>query len=222
MLDDVHPAELASAVGVDFVVALRAPKTDLAERAAGLTIAPTGRIVYSSRDLAMAKASSSLEQLAAMGFADVEPQSDNQAEESKPSEVVESPRVPDDSEGDTAELTSTEDEGQDRPPPPPSPPTPAERNGVPSLSEPVVPLQSLTIEYFATRIRGYCEWRASIKAMTLSSSPKWHEVAVLAGQALASSVNQCVEVMCGVRACMYHLLFARIDLMECCSMCRPH
>jgi hypothetical protein len=226
VLDDVHPLELRGEVGIDFLVSLRAGKDDLKQRSIGLACAPTGRVVYSGRELALLERSSSSgdreDSLADLGYADrVIDGEDNAAAQGtssskkavvSPSEVVDHPAAEageeqgnGDADGVMASSRSQdEDGGVDDVP---KSLTPVELNGIPTPSEPLVPLRSLLADFFDARYRAYMERVKILKranaggqcGSATASSKSWHDIPVLALQSVSASVNQCVDTISGVR-----------------------
>lgn len=226
-MDDVHPLELRGAIGVDFLVSLRAGKADLKQRATGLACALASRVVYSDRELATLRLASAstdtngdvADPLRAVGFADTAvdgedsdgaPQATNTSPSSREGASLPSDEVADnqgDGDADSPLESSRSQDEDDTAEEAPKPLTPVERNGISPPSEPVVPVRSLFTDFYDARYREYLERVKSLERTSAAeqsdanpaASTAWHVIPVLALQSLAASVNQCVETMSGVR-----------------------
>lgn len=203
----MHPAEIASEIGVDFVIALSAAQSDVQQQVQQFTLAPTSLRVYSARERAVLDADAA--QMQALGF------NDSVVEPPPPPSAESSDSTVDARTSDTQDVNEDDAPASDESPPvesadaddaetaapalaTPPPLTQAERNVIEPPGEATVPLRGLLMESFRDRYRDYTRRVAS--RLACDALPQRYEVVhVLAAQSLCVILDQCVQALTGVR-----------------------
>ncbi|KAG2763218.1 hypothetical protein PC129_g299 [Phytophthora cactorum] len=216
--DDVHPSELSASddqdhsITVDYLVALTALPSELEFQLKGSELAPVAGRLYSVRELATLRTTSS-DELAAKGFADflLPPKKLEVEAEAlqEPIAVVENGGGglnTEDQEGEAPpeenDQEETEDSGLVPPYEPvlPPEPTPAERSEIEPPNEPTLPFGSLSLLRF---IKGYHEYVTRMqhelstrRALDVAGNQSsCHFVVVLATQPLNVIRDHCIQAI---------------------------
>ncbi|EEY65772.1 uncharacterized protein PITG_03296 [Phytophthora infestans T30-4] len=239
VMDDVYPSELSSLddqkheIAMDYLVTLTALPSELEFQLKGSELAPVAGRLYSVRELATLRATSS-EELAAQGFADflllpkkLEIEGEKLQEHSADAEMGESDLNAEDKDVEAYQGENEEKNEDNSIVPPyepaaPPEPTPAERNEFEPPNEPTLPHGSLSVLRFS---KGYHDYmsrmqhelstrRAVETARTQSNCPL---VVVLATQSLNVIRDHCIQAITGTS-----LAFSRFSTSrEACPITLP-
>ncbi|ETP35520.1 hypothetical protein F442_16296 [Phytophthora nicotianae P10297] len=211
VMDDIYPDELSTSdnqdrsIAVDYLVALTALPSELEYQLKGSELAPVAGRLYSVRELATLRTTSS-EDLAAKGFADsLLPPKTLEAEAEKlqePIVVTKNIEADPNSEDQDVEASPEEIEDSGLVPPyepdlPPEP-TAAERNEIDTPNEPTLPFGSFSALKCIKKYHGYViRMQRELAMRRAGNQSNCHLVVVLATQSLNVIRDHCIQAITG-------------------------
>uniref|UniRef100_K3W6Q8 Cilia- and flagella-associated protein 206 n=1 Tax=Globisporangium ultimum (strain ATCC 200006 / CBS 805.95 / DAOM BR144) TaxID=431595 RepID=K3W6Q8_GLOUD len=179
VMDDIHPGEIETEIGTDYLVVLSAPRDDIQMQMQQFTLAPSARRLYSARERAiLAGDPISVE---ALGFADsVRRQDESAADDgsdisSKKDEIKLEADASNDQEAEEEREEVADADGEQVETTPPPELSQIERNEVEDPGEPTLPVCTLLLESFPDRYKDYkvrVQTRLEALANDLPNTPK--------------------------------------------------